>query len=127
MFNSTKFYCYNYVKKYMVFYTLTVIFSYVSTKWLFQKISIPPMGEINNPPPTLGIRGCEIASCDNDVMSRDICVNLLARSWVCVGVTSGQFISIVFAWRKFEIHICILHKKSFQMISYDHGLSSILP
>ena len=34
----------------MVFYTLTVIFFYVSTKWLFQKISIPPMGEINNPP-----------------------------------------------------------------------------
>ena len=34
----------------MVFYTLTVIFSYVSTKWLFQKISIPPWGKLTIPP-----------------------------------------------------------------------------
>ena len=35
----------------MVVYSLRVIFSYVSTKWVVQKNIYTPMEEINNPPP----------------------------------------------------------------------------
>ena len=35
----------------MVVYSLTVNFSYVSTKWVVQENIYTPMEEINNPPP----------------------------------------------------------------------------
>ena len=34
----------------MVFYSLTVLFSYVSTKWVVPENIYTPMEEINNPP-----------------------------------------------------------------------------